>query len=470
MQFLIEQKADVNAKNSQGLTALMVSSMTGFTDGCRHLLEAKADPNVAEPQDRDTALSLAVFKNFTPTALLLIANGADCNCIDSKGEVPLHDACANGNAKIAVALIPKTRDINMKCGEGSTPLHNACSNATAMNEAAECARALIDAKADVLATNKDSKTALQVSALYTCSKLLVDKVAKSPADRRQAFLNDFNIDHVRKFLTEFPNDVEVATADKGDTLLILAARNNKLEVVKLLVDEYRASVNNPNVDHSSPLMASSMRGYDEIVKFLIAHGANINQRTKNLDSPLSLAVWKDHYTTARLLIDAGANVTGIDRFGDSMLHDASKNGNATLVKYFLSKAMNLDHRNNEGFTPLHRAAEFGHAPVIKLLLEGGADFTIEDNKGHTPLDIAKDEKTGEPLKAAKAAKAEKERKQAQLVESAASAAPTAGGAVGGGGGADMSVLVPLLTSLILEVSKLRQAVEKIAEHQQHRPQ
>jgi len=198
------------------------------------------------------------------------------------------------------------------------------------------------------------------------------------------------------------------------------------EIVKCMMNEFAASVNNPNKAHSSPLMASAMRGFDEIVKFLIERGANINQRTKNLDSPLSLAVWKNCASTARILIEAGANVTGIDRFGDSMLHDAAKNGNSDLVKYFLTKEIDINHQNNEGFAPIHRAAEFGHAAVILILQQAKANINLRDNKGKLPDDLAKNVEVIGLLRSAREAE-HKEAKQAALIQKITAAASSTGG-------------------------------------------
>jgi len=279
----------------------------------------------------------------------------------------------------------KKAKIDHQNSEGNTALHLAAKNA-----APDVVVTLLSAGADFKITNKEHKTALQVSAEFKCSEALLKKTAQSPESERKAFLDTEDVGQVRAFLKKYPNDVEIFT-DVGDTKLILAARANLPVIVKCLVDEFGASVNNPNMAHSSPLMASSMRGYDEIVTYLISKGANINQRTTNLDSCLSLAVWKNMTSTAKLLIGAGANVTGIDRFGDSMLHDAAKNGNTGLTEFFLTKTIDINHQNKEGLSPLHRASEFGHADVIKILLTHKANPKLKNVKGELAEQIAKDD-------------------------------------------------------------------------------
>jgi len=317
--------------------------------------------------------------------------------------------------------------------------------------------------------NKGGLTALQCSKEFECSRLLLEKVAKSPPEKRKLFLRweQQTVEGIRTFLREFPDDVEVANDDAGDTLLILASRANKIDLVKCLMDEFGASVNNPNKAHSSPLMAAAMRGYDEIVKYLIPKGADIDQRTKNLDAPTSLAVWKNHTSTVKLLINAGANVTGIDNFGDSMLHDASKNGNEELVKFFLSRQIDIDRQNKEGLSPLHRAAEFGHAAIVKILLGVGARWDSKDNQGRSPLQITQNQECRNLISEQVRKKEQEDASKAATLQAAlAKGVQTSGGGGGGGGGMTAQQLAPLIDMIVQamnkqtdEIVKLRQSVE-----------
>jgi len=207
-------------------------------------------------------------------------------------------------------------------------------------------------------------------------------------------------------------------------------------------------------------MASAMRGFDVVVKFLLTKGAKIDQRTHNFDSPLSLAVWKNFTSVAKTLIQAGANVTGIDRFGDSMLHDASKNGNLELVQYFLTKEMDINHQNNEGYAPLHRAAAFKQAAIVKALIEAKADINLVDNKGNTPfMLVPSDDTVSRALLLLAANKCKAESKASETVPTYASS----------GGGSAVGVhpdltkalgeLIGAIREQTAEIRTLRLAVE-----------
>lgn len=60
---------------------------------------------------------------------------------------------------------------------------------------------------------------------------------------------------------------------QGNTLLMLAAYAGHAEVTQLLIDK-GADVNRPNDMGQSPLAGAVFKGYDEVVRALVAAGAN----------------------------------------------------------------------------------------------------------------------------------------------------------------------------------------------------
>lgn len=68
-------RADINARNEHGMTALMRASYHGHVKLVRALLDHGADPNVVR-NDNFTALSLAAFFGYTDIVEMLIGYGA----------------------------------------------------------------------------------------------------------------------------------------------------------------------------------------------------------------------------------------------------------------------------------------------------------------------------------------------------------------------------------------------------------
>ena len=81
---LLDAKADLNARNSDGATALIVASENGHADVVRVLLDAKADVN-AKDNYGGTAPMLASQSGHADVVRVLLAAKVDVNAKTSEG-------------------------------------------------------------------------------------------------------------------------------------------------------------------------------------------------------------------------------------------------------------------------------------------------------------------------------------------------------------------------------------------------
>lgn len=127
MKLLIDHKADVNAKNAAGSTALMWAA----TDAkkVRLLLDNNADVNVAARSGR-TALIIAAFANPSADIVkMLLAKGANVNVMDARKVTPLNAATFGNDTATTKLLLDANADINTAdTFIGLTPLINASGN------------------------------------------------------------------------------------------------------------------------------------------------------------------------------------------------------------------------------------------------------------------------------------------------------------------------------------------------------
>mmetsp|Transcript_87016 Transcript_87016/g.186449 ORF Transcript_87016/g.186449 Transcript_87016/m.186449 type:complete len:851 (+) Transcript_87016:51-2603(+) len=93
---LLEERADLEAVDRFGYTALSEAAMAGHTPVVGQLLRALADPN-AQAQDGRTALHRAAFHGWIPVLNILLENGAEKNVKDSDGKLPA-DLCRTRQA------------------------------------------------------------------------------------------------------------------------------------------------------------------------------------------------------------------------------------------------------------------------------------------------------------------------------------------------------------------------------------
>ena len=99
-------KVDINAKNKDGETALMLASSEGHLEMVKLLVENGADYT--------NALRLASREGHLEIVKLLIENGANINAKDNDGETALMRASYNGHLEVVKYLIENGADVNIK--------------------------------------------------------------------------------------------------------------------------------------------------------------------------------------------------------------------------------------------------------------------------------------------------------------------------------------------------------------------
>jgi len=187
----------------------------------------------------------------------------------------------------------------------------------------------------------------------------------------------------------FRNIVDVNHADfDGNTPLIAASINGKIETVTLLI-ENGADVNQDNNYGNTPLILASLRGHTETAKLLIKNGAIVNKVNNHGNTPLISASLKGHTETIKLLIENGADVNKDDNNAHSLVITALKTGQTETAQLLIEKGADVSIPDNEGETPLAWALYEGHLELAKVLIEKGADVNdVYDYNDDTPLLIA----------------------------------------------------------------------------------
>ncbi|HEY3579042.1 MAG TPA: ankyrin repeat domain-containing protein [Pyrinomonadaceae bacterium] len=121
VRVLLSAKADVNAKDDFGQTALMMLSDSVTSEIVWDLINAGAKVNVRD-KDGDTALISAAEVNNVDALKALIEAGAKVNAANSDGDTALIKAASNGLVNNVRALIMAGADVNARNKEGKTAL------------------------------------------------------------------------------------------------------------------------------------------------------------------------------------------------------------------------------------------------------------------------------------------------------------------------------------------------------------
>ena len=164
-------------------------------------------------------------------------------------------------------------------------------------------------------------------------------------------------------------------------------------------------VSTPGYPDGAPLLAIAARAASlEVMRYLIAAGADVNGRTPVGETPLMLASFffdeaeqatgrahQRHELAVRLLVSSGADLENLP-YHYTPLAYAAYQGNERVVRFLIERgaSVNADARDGGTYvnTPLMMAAIQGHERIARSLLEAGADADIRVYGGHTAAEFA----------------------------------------------------------------------------------
>ena len=120
------------------------------------------------------------------------------------------------------------------------------------------------------------------------------------------------------------------------------------------------------------LMFSALRGYPELMKFLIEEKKlNPNKLTSDSDAPIHPAAWVGNLEVIKYLVKKRADINLQDRIGNTPLHFAAQKGKIRVVKFLMEKRALINKLNKKGKTPLDLAYENGHKALASALEKAG---------------------------------------------------------------------------------------------------
>lgn len=375
---LIKAGADVAAKNRYGVTPLSLACQNGSEEMVRLLLNAGADANTSLDGGETALMTAARTGKLGPVELLLSA-GADVSATEHKGQTALIWAAAEGNTAVVDALIRSGADVNVELRSG----FNAFFFAVRQGKIPTVLR-LIEAGCDVnhiMQTQQglrfnSGKTKLTPSLMavenghfeLACSLL---DLGADPNAMPSGYSALHAITWVRKPIR-----------GDGDPSPQGSGKYNSLDMTKKLVSA-GANINAKlqhgksgrgrfNYTGATPFLLAAQTADLELMKLLVELGADTNILTADQCSPLLAA-------------------TGVGALGDGDESAGTEEEMIAAVEYLLELGADINWVDDNGETVMHGAAYQSCAKLVQVLADHGAKIETwnrENRAGWTPYVIA----------------------------------------------------------------------------------
>jgi uncharacterized protein len=347
------------------------AAMRADAAAIRVLLAKKADVN-APQADGSTALHWAVYYEDVALIDSLLEAGAKVNLANREGATPLYLASIAANRVILDKLLKRGVDANEPLlRHGETALMFA-----ARTGRPEAVKLLLEAGAKVDA--KDTlrqTTALMWAAEQGHAEAIKLLVAAGADINAQS-----TIDEAKKRRGVVYKQGENQHTG-GVTPLVLAARQGNLDAVKVLA-ENGADLNKGAGDGSTAMVVAIQNGHYDVARYLVEKGADINKANEKGWNPLYLSVKHRNLETGTIPVPNQHQATDFIK----LLLDRNVDVNARV-------SFNTEIRNGQratwfeedGATAFMRAALCGDIEVMRMLLAKGADPKIATADGTTAL-------------------------------------------------------------------------------------
>ena len=192
--------------------------------------------------------------------------------------------------------------------------------------------------------------------------------------------------------------------------MVVAASYHSVDATGVLADA-GADPNVADKSGTTPLHTAAQLGELDLVKKLLAKGANPNARSAKVTgaagggpfrrvigelTPLHVAAKANHVDVMRTLVAAGADPVIKAQGNTALLISAAGSGHLDAVKYAHELAPEIDTVSDFGTTPMHAAVtgtmtvstQQKICEVIQFLADKGAKLDEKDRTGRTPMAIA----------------------------------------------------------------------------------
>jgi ankyrin repeat protein len=403
---LLQQHADINTPAPDGATALAWASFLDLREMAEKLISAGAKVNTAGDYG-ETPLTLALANGDAALAEKLLKAGADPKATRWNGETALMIAAGVGSVEEVKMLLDRGVDVN---GAEPKSLQNALMWAASEGHP-EVVDVLIQRGANVKAASKAGFTPLIFAAIKNDS-VSVKRLLGAGANPNDAIPDGTKVLTIAASKSSYQSamalldggaDPNVADRTKS-TPLHVAAGAGALDLVKKLLakganmnaktDPAQAMGFRPVAGEQTPLLLAARSNRVEVMRALIEAGADTKLKGQDDAGLLLAASASGHVAAAKYAFEFDKDVKAVDNRGRTAMHEcvsnpgsgATQEDRVELVQFLADIGVLLDEKDARGRTPI----ETGDPIPLDQPIQRMADIIV--SRGATPKVFPKEYK------------------------------------------------------------------------------
>lgn len=400
IDLILDYGADPDDKSKEGKTALFEAIQCSRVDIVTSLLEHGANPNLPGPKHM---LWPATYQSACLQVLL--NHGAD----HKKTPGIMELATSVNNLESVRILLKAGVDPNAKKDGVYTPL---CTSIR--DNRADILQLLLANKADpnVPASEYPTFKCITHNRVHFLPTLVAAGAnLSSPKGIIETAVGCNNMEALNWLLDQGlnPND----KSPKGSTPLTTAIRDNRIDVVELLLSRGAdpnirgqdwpvcMAVRNPPILKKILTVLAEPRAFKgvmemavvanqlESVKLLLAAGVSVEDKNGGVFSPLTTAIREDRTDIVQyLLTEGGADINSPGEHLPIVKAVRRYHGEHTEIIEMLLEHGADPNKMYRGWNAMMQAVENGDPNVLRILSKGGVDFEVRDELGRTVMEIA----------------------------------------------------------------------------------
>ena len=294
----------------------------------------------------------------------------DWNGCNVDGATAIYLAARHGHSNVVEALIAKGVDVNVSGGRFQSPLQAAC-----FEGHEQIVTLLLKHGADPRKPGAFGN-ALQaayaghsepVVLLLLDSSMVLTEQSEYDLALELASYGGHNV-VVQLLLTTYSGVFDQGSAAQTQHSLPTQRYNIAQALFHKATD-----LENSTVQFNKAMQEACLSGHEQIVRFLIAKGADIHAHGR-FGTPLRAASLGGNEPIVRRLLASGASLSEESTLGDG-LQAAALKGHTAIVSLLLANGADVNARGGYHGNALQAASFNGHEDVVRLLIEKGADVT-----------------------------------------------------------------------------------------------